>query len=104
MVVGRRLMMSAASPATRAPKKVPQDMMEVISDFCDDGRPNFGRADADGPYVVVVVGDARVERDEVRHCQHAGHPARVIAEEDSAERGKGADEVRLDGDGRLRSC
>ena len=39
-MVVRRPMKSAKSPATRAPKKVPAERIEAISDFCREGRAN----------------------------------------------------------------
>lgn len=40
MMVGRRPMKSATSPATSDPTNVPQDNIDVMSDLVDDGRPN----------------------------------------------------------------
>lgn len=41
MIVVRRPMKSAKSPAAIDPKKVPAERMEVIRDFCHDGRVNL---------------------------------------------------------------
>lgn len=40
MMVARRPIQSAKSPAIRAPKKVPAERIEVISDFFQAGRVN----------------------------------------------------------------
>ena len=39
-MVVRRPMKSVKSPAIRAPKKVPAERIETISDFCQEGRAN----------------------------------------------------------------
>ena len=39
-MVVRRPMKPAKSPAIRAPKKVPAERIETISDFCQEGRAN----------------------------------------------------------------
>ena len=38
MMVVRRPVKSAISPAMRAPKKVPAERMETMRDFCQEGR------------------------------------------------------------------
>lgn len=38
MMVQRRPMKSATSPAIRAPKKVPADRMDTINDFSQEGK------------------------------------------------------------------
>jgi len=40
IIVKRRPTKSATSPAMRAPKKVPQERIEVMSDLVDEGRAN----------------------------------------------------------------
>lgn len=51
MIVVRRPMKSARSPAMRAPKKVPADRMDVIRDFFQAGREKafFSASVAPGP-------------------------------------------------------
>lgn len=54
MMVHLRPIWSARSPAMRAPKNVPADKTEVMSDFCHDGKVKS----ADG----VVAGSSPVWR------------------------------------------
>src|ERR1700733_6105409 len=51
MIVKRRPIKSAISPAMIAPKKVPADKIEVVRDFCQEARENafFTASLASGP-------------------------------------------------------
>jgi hypothetical protein len=107
MMVVRRPNQSARSPAIKAPKNVPADRIETMSDFLEAGTTKSVSGVVAGSYSrsVEVSGcqikfthETLILLNEVVHSQNTGDITRVISEEDTTKGSKGTHQVGLECD------
>lgn len=102
IIVHRRPILSARSPAMMAPKKVPQERIPVRRDCCHPGRTKAAISSALAstpgyfPIVSVVFESRQIWRckthrkasvlaDIIFHTHNSSHPSSIVSEEDTSE-------------------
>lgn len=104
MMVDRRPIQSATEPAINAPKKVPADRMDTMSDFCQVGISWSTPALVNTRHVETVQRPqlTRSERFlEELHAQHSRNVPGVITKQDTPKGREHAEQIALERDRRL---